>query len=328
MSTLLTDQFGRVHSYLRISLTPACNFRCTYCMPGGENSALSSSRLLSAPEIIHLVSWLAEEGITKVRLTGGEPTLRKDLAKIIAGIRQIPTIRQIGMTTNGFLLGTQLEELVNAGLTSVNISLDSLSESTFLKIAGTNGLSRVLESIHLALQTPEIEVKINSVLMRGINETEAPQLVRYFLNHKTELRFIEFMPFGGNHWDPSKFVSSAETRFLISNQFELEEINDEPNSVSDTFRIKNYPLKLGFISSITDHFCSSCSRIRLTADGQFRSCLFDDGEVDLLTPIRQGKGKDEILSLLAGHLITKPAKHGGHDFSVQTTRRSMTSIGG
>ncbi|MCA0447864.1 MAG: GTP 3',8-cyclase MoaA [Bacteroidetes bacterium] len=328
MSALLTDQFGRVHTYLRISLTPACNFRCTYCMPDGENPALSSSRLLSAMEIIKLVSWLADEGVTKVRLTGGEPTIRKDLVEIVEGISQIPQIKQIGMTTNGFLLGEQLPRLVDAGLTSVNISLDSLSEPTFRKISGTNGLSRVLDSIHLALQTPGIEVKINSVLMRGINGTEAPDLVRYFLNHKTELRFIEFMPFGGNHWELSKFVSSAETRLLISNQFEHEKINEAHDSVSDSFQIKNHPLKVGFISSITDHFCSSCSRIRLTADGKFRSCLFDDGEVDLLTPLRKGAEKQEILSHLAGHLINKPAKHGGHDFSVQTTQRSMTSIGG
>ncbi|MBN8705294.1 MAG: GTP 3',8-cyclase MoaA [Bacteroidetes bacterium] len=328
MSTLLTDQFGRFHSYLRISLTPACNFRCTYCMPEEGHPALPSSHLLSAREIIKLVSWLADEGVTKVRLTGGEPTLRKDLVEIVEGIGRIPQIRQIGMTTNGFLLGEQLPRLIEAGLTSVNISLDSLSEQTFQKIARTNGLSRVLDSIHLALQTPEIEVKINSVLMRGINETEAPDLVRYFSNQETELRFIEFMPFGGNHWELSKFVPSAETRLLISNQFELEKINETHDSVSEPFRIKNHPLKVGFISSITDQFCTSCSRIRLTADGKFRSCLFDDGEVDLLTPLRKGADKNEILSLLTSHLKVKPAKHGGHDFSVQTTQRSMTSIGG
>lgn len=327
---LLTDRFGRMHWYLRVSVTERCNIRCQYCMPEEGVPLFQKTEILTFEEISTLVSWFAESGVRKIRFTGGEPTIRKNLNQLVSMINQIPGIETIAITTNGILLKEQLPDLVKAGMTQFNISLDTLSREKFKKISLRDDFDRVMESIDFALNFPGIEVKINSVAMKHVNDDELVQMIDYFKSFPIELRFIEFMPFAGNHWNHDKFISLAEQKSMIEPQFKLNNLgySDFGTGTSHRYSLEGFPLVVGFISSMTDQFCSTCSRIRLTADGMFKSCLFENSELDLKQPLRNGISKDDMMKLIYNKIIQKNESHGGMDSIASLPGRPMVSIGG
>lgn len=329
-TTTLADTFGRFHSYLRVSVTERCNLRCQYCMPEEGVPLLPHSEILSFEEITTLVSWLASAGVRKVRITGGEPTVRKNLPDLFAMLNPIPGIETLSMTTNGILLADQLPELVKNGLKQINISLDTLSPEKFKTITRRDGLDQVLNSIQKALEFPGLEVKINAVAMAGVNDNELADLVDYFKDMPAELRFIEFMPFAGNGWNHGKFLSKADQILLLKNRFSLLHLgyNDGGTGTANRYQLEGHPLKLGFIASMTENFCSTCSRIRLTADGSFKSCLFENEELDLKTPLRSGISKNEFLKLISDRIKSKKKQHGGMDVIASDPGRPMIAIGG
>jgi len=327
---LLTDRFGRMHWYLRVSVTERCNIRCQYCMPEEGVPLFQKNEILTFEEISTLVSWFAESGVRKIRFTGGEPTIRKNLDQLVSMINQIPGIETIAMTTNGILLKEQLPDLVKAGMTQFNISLDTLSREKFNKISLRDDFDRVMESIDFALNFPGIEVKINSVAMKNVNDDELVQMIDYFKSYPVELRFIEFMPFAGNHWNHDKFISLAEQKSIIEPHFKLNNLgySDFGTGTSHRYSLEGFPLVVGFISSLTDQFCSTCSRIRLTADGMFKSCLFENSEIDLKQPLRNGISKDDMMNLIYNKIIQKKESHGGMDNIASHPGRPMVAIGG
>ncbi|MBN8705543.1 MAG: GTP 3',8-cyclase MoaA [Bacteroidetes bacterium] len=328
--TTLADTFGRVHSYLRVSVTERCNLRCQYCMPEEGVPLLPHSEILSFEEIATLVSWLASAGVRKVRITGGEPTVRKNLPDLFSMLNRIPGIETLSMTTNGILLADQLPELVKNGLKQINISLDTLSPEKFKTITRRDGLDRVLNSIQKALDYPELEVKINAVAMAGVNDDEFADLVNFFKDMPVELRFIEFMPFSGNGWNRGGFISKADQMKLITTRFPLIHLgfNESGTGTANRYQVQGHPLKIGFIASMSENFCSTCSRIRLTAEGSFKSCLFENEELDLKTPLRAGISKNDFLNLISDRIKEKKKQHGGMDGIASNPGRPMVAIGG
>ncbi|NUQ81482.1 MAG: GTP 3',8-cyclase MoaA [Bacteroidetes bacterium] len=326
----LADTFGRFHHYLRISVTDRCNLRCRYCMPADGVPLVPKSDLLTFEEITQLVGWLAEAGVSKIRLTGGEPTVRKGLPDLLGQLKAIPGIRTLAMTSNGLLLGPVLDQLVENGLSQLNLSLDALSPAVFRTITRREGLENVLSVIDRALSLKELEVKVNMVVLRGVNDHEIPDMVSYFTKRRAELRFIEWMPFSGNEWTGDLLVSKSEILQRISQLEPIQPVgySDAGTGTADQFILPESGLRIGIISSMTDHFCATCSRIRLTAEGMFKSCLFENSEIDLRTPLRAGATRHDILNLISRKIKEKKAAHGGMHMIAQNPGRPMVAIGG
>lgn len=326
----LADTFGRFHQYLRVSVTDRCNLRCRYCMPAEGIPLVPKPDLLTFEEIIRLVSWLAEVGVSKIRITGGEPTVRKGLPDLMGRLHSIPGIRTLAMTTNGLLLGPDLDELVGNGLSQLNISLDALSPAVFRDITRRDGLEDVLRVIDRAQARYELEVKVNMVVLRGVNDQEIPAMISHFSRRRVELRFIEWMPFSGNEWTGDLLVSKSEILQRISQLTPIQPVgySDAGTGTADQFILPESGLRIGIISSMTDHFCSTCSRIRLTAEGMFKSCLFENSELDLRTPLRAGATRTDILNLISEKIKQKKAAHGGMHLIAQNPGRPMVAIGG
>ncbi|KAI2489316.1 GTP 3' [Fragilaria crotonensis] len=279
---ILTDTFNRPHSYLRISLTERCNLRCQYCMPPEGVPLSPEANLLQRDEIFKLASLFGKHGVDKIRLTGGEPLLRKNLKEIISDLRSVPSIHQIGMTTNGMTLTRQLDDLIAAGLTHVNISLDTLHESKFRKLTRRPGLDRVLQSIRAAAAAfPQGRVKINCVVVRNTNHDELVDFCNLTRELPVDVRFIEWMPFLDNGWSlQDGLVPYQEMLDIIQSSsqgdnFTLQRVDDGPNDTTKWWRIAEGGLgRIGFITSMSNHFCGTCNRLRITADGQIKVCLF------------------------------------------------------
>ena len=297
-------------------------------MPAEGVPLFEKSEILTFEEIYRLTKILSTAGVNKVRFTGGEPTVRKNLFELAGLLGSIPEIKTIAMTTNGVLLRDQLDELHNNGLSLLNISLDTIDRDTFKNLTHRDELDRVLNSIDYALSFSDLTVKINSVVMRGINDLQITAIIDRFKNYPIELRFIEFMPFSGNHWSTDKFVGMDEQLKIIQSQFELNHIGYSECGTSNRFTIKNHNLTIGFISSMSHQFCSGCNRIRLTADGMFKSCLFENSELDLKTPLRNGYSDADILNLIHSKILEKREKHAGMKFISEHPGRPMISIGG
>lgn len=326
----LADTFGRFHQYLRVSVTDRCNLRCQYCMPANGIPLVPKPDLLTFEEITRLVGWLAGVGVSKVRITGGEPTVRKGLPDLLGQLHAIPGIRTLAMTTNGLLLGQSLDALVSNGLTQLNISLDALSPAVFREITRRDGVETVLEVIDRAQALKELEVKVNMVVLRGVNDQEIPAMISHFSHRRVELRFIEWMPFAGNDWKGDLLVSKSDILDRVSALEPVHPVgySDGGSGTADQFILPRSGLKIGIISSMTDQFCSTCSRIRLTAEGMFKSCLFENSELDLRTPLRAGATKTDILNLISEKIKQKKAAHGGMHLIAQNPGRSMVAIGG
>lgn len=330
-ASILEDTFGRFHNYLRISLTERCNLRCTYCMPENGVKLTNNEKLLTSNEIINLVKFFARKGVDKVRFTGGEPLVRKDCVDIIREVNKIDGIKKIAMTTNGIVLSRKLNDLKEAGLNQINISLDTLQEKKFEFIAKRKGWSKVMESIDKAIELGYSPLKVNCVVMKGINDDEICNFVEMTKNKNLDVRFIEYMPFDGNKWSSKKMVSLKEILKIVATTYPIEKITkleEDPNDTSKAFRIENYKGKFGVISSMTDHFCNTCNRIRITADGNLKVCLFGNAEVSLRDALRSNATDDDLNELISEAIKRKKQKHAGMENLPIIANRPMILIGG
>ena len=331
-NTILTDDFGRKHNYLRISLIEKCNLRCTYCMPA-EGIALSPKKeLMTADEVAAIAQTFVNNGVNKIRLTGGEPLLRKDFPEIIEKLSQLET--EISITTNGILIDRHIDVLKQFNVKKINLSLDTLVAAKFNTITLRNQFEKVIDNLHLLLNN-DFKVKVNVVLIKGFNDNEIIDFINLTEFLPVSIRFIEFMPFAGNQWDRSKMVSQKEILDQVSAHFSesnLEKLEDEKNFTAREFKIKNHLGSFGIISSITNPFCDGCNRIRLTANGKIKNCLFSNSETDLLTAYRNG---DAIETIIASAIKNKKKVRAGmttlEDVDnpvLNQDNRSMIAIGG
>ncbi|KAH7104941.1 molybdenum cofactor biosynthesis prote [Auriculariales sp. MPI-PUGE-AT-0066] len=318
-SHFLTDSFQREHNYLRISLTERCNLRCFYCMPEEGVELSPASHILTDDEVIRLAELFVRHGVNKIRLTGGEPTVRRSLPDLISRLTELEPLglRTIAMTSNGISLRKKLPDLVDRGLTHLNLSLDTMDPFKFELMARrpATGHSHVLSTLDLACTLPSLRhVKVNVVVIRGLNDGELQGFVELTRERPITIRFIEFMPFSGNKWDKAKMVPSAELLQQIRMIYPtLAKNMDGDHDTSSTWHVPGYAGSAGFISSMSDHFCGTCNRSRLTADGQFKVCLFDPKEVSLRDLMRAGASDDELMQVIGRAIQGKKAKHAGMD---------------
>ncbi len=331
-SFILQDTLGRNHNYLRISITEHCNLRCTYCMPAEGIALTPKAHLMTADEILTIAKTFVDLGVTKIRLTGGEPLVRKDAKAIILRLGKLGV--HLTLTTNGILVPDFISTFKEAGIKSVNISIDSLVKEKFNQITRRNYYDKVLENIDLLI-CEGFHVKLNIVLIKAFNDNEIIDFIRLTENKNIQIRFIEFMPFSGNQWDKSKLVSYAEILETIQQTYshqEMERLTDAPNDTAKNFKIKSFQGSFAIISSVTNPFCSTCNRIRLTADGKLKNCLFSNSETSLLDALRAG---ESILPFIHENLRAKKAVRGGMDDDLKfqnpelfSKNRSMIAIGG
>ncbi|MDQ1694759.1 MAG: 3,8-cyclase [Frankiaceae bacterium] len=328
--TALVDGFGRVHTDLRVSLTDKCNLRCTYCMPAEGLDWLPSPELLSDDEVLRLVAIGVEHlGITSIRLTGGEPLLRRGLVDLVARLAQLSPRPALSLTTNGVGLARLAPALAAAGLNRVNVSLDTLRRTTFVELTRRDRLDDVLaglDAAHAAGMTP---VKVNTVLMRGLNDDEALDLLRYCTDRGFVLRFIEQMPLDAQHgWDRNLMVTADEILARLGARHVLTPVSGRGSAPAEEFRIDGGQATVGVIGSVTRPFCGACDRVRLTADGQLRNCLFAREESDLRGALRSGATDLEIADRWRAAIAAKRAGHGIDDPGFLQPDRPMSAIGG
>ena len=326
------DSFSRRHNYLRVSLTERCNLRCVYCMPEQGIDLTPNENLLSRTELSRLVRLFAALGVTKVRLTGGEPLVYKEIVSVCQDIRSIPQITQLGITTNGILLPRKIVELKAAGVTSLNISLDTLDESKFMLIARRNGLGKVIDSIAMAESLGYSPVKVNCVVMKNVNDDELVEFAKLTRNRPLEMRFIEYMPFDDNAWSRTKMISFMEMVDIIEKGLATKLVPAEERSeTAKLFRVPGYRGTVGFITSMTTNFCATCNRLRLTADGNLKVCLFGAEEVSLRDAMRSGADDNKLEEIIRSALNGKHFSHGGKSSPEElaaTQNRPMIKIGG
>ncbi|XP_010975593.1 molybdenum cofactor biosynthesis protein 1 isoform X2 [Camelus dromedarius] len=326
-SAFLTDSFGRRHIYLRISLTEKCNLRCQYCMPEEGVPLTPKADLLTTEEILTLARLFVKEGVDKIRLTGGEPLIRPDVVNIVAQLRQLEGLRTIGITTNGINLARLLPQLQKAGLSAINISLDTLVPAKFEFIVRRKGFHKVMEGIHKAIELGYSPVKVNCVVMRGLNEDELLDFVALTKGLPLDVRFIEYMPFDGNKWNFKKMVSYKEMLDTLRQRWpELEKLPEEESSTAKAFKIPGFQGQVSFITSMSEHFCGTCNRLRITADGNLKVCLFGNSEVSLRDHLRAGASEEELLSIIGAAVGRKKRQHAGMFNISQMKNRPMILI--
>ena len=326
----IADSFGRIHDYLRISLTDRCNLRCTYCMPAEGIVLREKSEFMTSEEIIEIATTFVKMGVKKIRLTGGEPLIKKDIVNILTQLSHLPI--ELTLTTNAVLVDKYLQTFKDVGIKSLNVSLDSLKAARMNAISRRAYFNRIMANIDLLIDS-EIDVKLNVVLMKGVNDDEIIDFIEYTKVNKVDIRFIEFMPFSGNEWDRSKMVSIQEILDVANEQFlSIQKLEEKPNSTSRNYRVDGYVGTFGVISTVTNPFCDSCNRIRLTADGKLKNCLFSADESDLLTQLRSGQ---DIIPMIRAAVASKKEKLAGMDSfeseqgkEIFSKNRSMISIGG
>ncbi|XP_057488540.1 GTP 3',8-cyclase, mitochondrial-like isoform X1 [Actinidia eriantha] len=329
VSDMLVDTFGRLHTYLRISLTERCNLRCQYCMPAEGVELTPSPHLLSQNEIIHLANLFVSSGVDKIRLTGGEPTIRKDIEEICLRLSTLKGLKTLAMTTNGITLARKLPKLKESGLSALNISLDTLIPAKFEFMSRRKGHERVMESINAAIDLGYNPVKVNCVVMRGFNDDEICDFVEWTREKPINVRFIEFMPFDGNVWNVKKLVPYSEMMDRVVKRFTgLKRIQDHPTDTAKNFSIDGHRGTVSFITSMTEHFCAGCNRLRLLADGNFKVCLFGPSEVSLRDPLRRGVDDNELKEIIGAAVKRKKASHAGMFDIAKTPNRPMIHIGG
>ena len=323
------DRFGRNIHYLRISLTDHCNLRCIYCMPE-DQTFRPNADLMQDDEILLLTKLFASLGFDKIRLTGGEPTVRAHVVDIVRGIASTPGIKSVSMTTNGVLLSRMAEKLADAGLQRVNISIDTLNPAKFNRLTRWGDVEDVWEGIFAAEKAGLTPIKLNAVVVKGYNESDVVDLARLTLDHPWQIRFIEMMPFGGvTDVQTGQVITAHEIRERIEDSLgDMETANGgKLDGEARLFRLPNAKGDVGFISSVTNPFCASCTRARLTADGLLRLCLLREKEVDLLTPLRAGATLDDLRQIILDGVWEKPWGHGLAD-GVIHLNRAMNEIGG
>ncbi len=326
---MLIDQYNRIHDYLRISLTDNCNLRCFYCMPEEDYAFMPNQRLMQKDEIVQLATLFVQNGVKKIRLTGGEPLVRKDVADIIKELGKLGV--NLTMTTNATRIHLFIDELKEAGIYSLNISLDTLQREKFQLLTRRDQFDQVKSNIDLLL-AHGFNLKINVVVVKGMNDNEITDFIAWTKNTPLQIRFIEFMPFDGNKWNSEKLVTLQEILEIIGKTFRIAPAMNEPNDTSKRFSIENHSGSFAVISTMSAPFCNTCNRIRLTADGKIKNCLFSSDETDLLTALRAG---ENILPLIEDSIYKKHRELGGQ-FSKEFEKinaellhnRSMIAIGG
>lgn len=328
----ITDQFGRVHDYLRISLTERCNLRCVYCMPEEGIQLSEKESLMTHEEVIFIAKQFVEMGVKKIRLTGGEPLIKKNVEKIITELAALPI--NLGITTNGILLDNFFELFKQSGVKDINISLDTLNREKFNEITRRDYFDRVLNNIN-NYEANGFNVKINNVLIKGVNDNEMLDFVEFTKTKNIAIRFIEFMPFSGNKWNTEKVVTLDEILAAATKKYGKENIIKLPsrkNGTAKNFQIKGYKGSFGVISTVSNPFCDSCNRIRLTANGCIKNCLFSSTETNLLTPLREGKNiKPYILEGVFHKFKTRGGMTSDKEFfdiENNSKNRTMIAIGG
>lgn len=330
-TSILTDTFGREHNYLRISLTERCNLRCTYCMPVDGIALSPKSHIMTYEEIYTIAKEFVANGVTKIRLTGGEPLVRKDVALIMENLATLPI--ELTITTNGVIVDKFIETFKKCGIKTINVSLDSLSASKNESITRRDYFKKVYNNIQLLVKEG-FEVKLNCVLMKGFNDNEIIDFIELTKEQPLQIRFIEFMPFDGNKWNMEKLVSLEEILKQVYSHYDMSRfvrLNDKPNDTAKNYQIKDYKGAFAVISSVTNPFCDGCNRIRLTANGQLKNCLFSTTESDLLTPLREGKS---IANVIEKVVLSKKKIRNGMDTLEKFkdpdshNNRSMIAIGG
>ena len=328
----MQDTHGRGHNYLRISITEHCNLRCTYCMPAEGIALTPRAHLMTADEIVTIAETFVKHGVNKIRLTGGEPLVRKDAVAIITRLGKLGV--ELTLTTNGILVHNFIDTFKEAGITTLNVSIDSLKKDKFNQITRRNYFDKLIENLDL-LEENNFNVKLNVVVIKGFNDNEIIDFIEMTKDRNIQIRFIEFMPFDGNQWDKEKLVSYAEILSQVNTFYEEVKVNriqDKPNDTAKNHKIKSYKGSFSVISSVTNPFCSTCNRIRLTADGKLKNCLFSNTETSLLDTLRAGESIDP---LIFQNIKSKHAMRGGMDDDTKfqnpelfSQNRSMIMIGG
>ena len=328
MNTLI-DTYGRVHRNLRVSLTDRCNLRCTYCMPNDFAAWLPSDHQLTTDELVRVIDIAVKEGINEVRLTGGEPLLRPDIVEIVARINAIENAPTLTMTTNALTLEKVAKPLADAGLTRINISLDTLERDRFKLMTHRDRIDDVFAGIKAAQDAGINPIKINAVLLKGLNADEAPALLEWALTNNLALRFIEQMPLdAGGIWERSSLVTADDIYADLSQKFELTPCDGRGSSPAEEFFVNGGPATVGIIGSVTRPFCGACDRLRLTSDGQLRSCLFSLEEMDLRIAMRSGASDEDIAQRFRKTVAGKLPGHGINDPKFIQPQRPMSAIGG
>ena len=345
-SHFLTDSFNRQHDYLRISLTEKCNLRCLYCMPENGIDLTPERNLLTTQEIVHLSGLFVGQGVRKIRLTGGEPTVRKDVIQLMRQIGELRKngLQELALTTNGISLHRKLDAMVDAGLTGVNISLDTLDPYQFQLLTRRQGFEAVMKSIarvqELNRLGAKVKLKVNVVVMRGLNDHQILPFVEKTRQDDIEVRFIEYMPFDGNKWSQDKMLPYAEMLKIVRQQYpDFARIQDARNDTSKTWQVPGFTGRIGFITSMTHNFCGTCNRLRITADGNLKVCLHGESEVSLRDILRDpagqgslgdsGAGLDQrLLEVIGAAVQRKEAKHAGMGTLENMRNRPMIKIGG
>ena len=330
----LIDSYGRIHRDLRVSLTDRCSLRCTYCMPHDFNKWLPSETLLSATELVKIIEIAVSQGITEVRLTGGEPLLRPDIVEIVSRINKLENAPELSMTTNGVALAKVARDLANAGLKRINISLDTLDWERFKRLTFRDRYDDVIEGISAAREAGLAPIKINTVLMRDINGDEAIPLLKWALKENLNLRFIEQMPLdAGDAWTRLNLITADQIFEELNSEFELTPVSDRGSSPAEEFYVNGGPATVGIIGSVTRPFCAACDRLRLTSDGQMRSCLFSNTETDLRSILRNSRltdseKREDLIKAISQTVKSKLPGHGINDPSFIKPNRPMSAIGG
>jgi cyclic pyranopterin phosphate synthase len=326
----LTDGHGRRISDLRVSVTDRCNFRCQYCMPADGLPWLERSEILSFEEIERLVRLFARLGVDEVRLTGGEPLVRREFPKLVSMLSGVEGIEDLSLTTNGYLLERHAAALVAAGIQRVNVSIDSLERDRFFQITRRDALAQVLRGLDAIAAFPEVRpVKVNAIAMRGFSEQEALRFAEFARSTAFQVRFIEFMPLDADHaWTPEAVLTGEELRAMIHAVHPLEEQPREPAATARVFRFADGRGEIGFINPVSEPFCADCNRVRLTAEGKLRTCLFSMGETDLRGPLRDGAEDPELERLVREAVWRKELKHHVGDPGFRQPPRTMSAIGG
>ncbi len=326
----LIDGHGRLIGDVRISVTDRCNFRCQYCMPAEGLAWLARSDVLSFEEIERIVALLVSMGVSDVRLTGGEPLVRKDFPRLAGMIAAIPGIEDLAVTTNGFLLERDAGALVAAGINRFNVSIDSLQRDRFFEMTRRDALPQVLAGLKALAAFPQAHpIKVNAVAMRGFTEDEVLPFAAFAREHPYEVRFIEFMPLDADHqWTPEKVLSGEEIRAIVSEVWPLEPVQREPSATAKLYRFVDGKGTLGFINPVSEPFCSDCNRIRLTSEGLLRTCLFSLNETDLRGPMRAGADDAELEQIVRDAVWRKELKHHVNEPGFTQPARTMSQIGG
>jgi len=329
---LNVDHYNRKITYLRVSVTDRCNLRCIYCMPVKDLKLLNHDDILRYEEIMRIIQAAVEAGINKVRLTGGEPLVRRNFTRLASSICAVPGIKDVSITTNGVLLAEKARKIYAAGIRRINVSLDTLDRKKYAAITRRDHFDDVWQGLQIAEEVGFSPIKLNVVAMRGINDDEILQFAELSVRKPYHVRFIEYMPIGhDNQWNPGKYISSDEIKSRLQFLGPLRKVpvlhsaNDGP---ARRYRFDSAKGEIGFISALSNHFCATCNRLRLTADGRLRPCLFADDEIDIKTPLRAGCSHEELKRLFWEAVERKPKQHHARFAEKGGCQRSMSAIGG